>query len=65
MGIKRAGLSFYALRHTFETVAGETKDQVAVDAIMGHVNGTMATHYLVLRCGSRHYSLDAFGLLRL
>jgi integrase len=34
--IKRPGLSFYALRHTFETVAGESKDQVAVDFIMGH-----------------------------
>lgn len=45
LGMKRAGLSFYALRHTFETVAGETKDQVAVDALMGHVDGTMASQY--------------------
>ncbi len=45
LGIKRAGLSFYAMRHTFETVAGETKDQVAVDALMGHVDGTMAGQY--------------------
>jgi integrase len=34
--IHRAGLSFYALRHTFETIGGESLDQVAVDAIMGH-----------------------------
>jgi integrase len=36
LGIQREGLSFYALRHTFETVAGETDRQIAVDYIMGH-----------------------------
>jgi integrase len=35
--IYRPGLSFYALRHTFETIAGESRDQAAVDYIMGHV----------------------------
>jgi integrase len=35
--LNRPGLSFYALRHTFETVAGESRDQAAVDFIMGHV----------------------------
>jgi integrase len=45
LGLKRAGLNFYALRHTFETIAGDTRDQVAVDALMGHHRDDMATVY--------------------
>jgi integrase len=37
--------NFYALRHTFETVGGEAKDQVAVDHIMGHTRDDMASVY--------------------
>jgi integrase len=37
--------NFYALRHTFETVGGEAKDQAAVDAIMGHARDDMASVY--------------------
>jgi len=44
-GIHRPGLNFYALRHTFETIAGETRDQVAVDHIMGHARDDMASVY--------------------
>jgi integrase len=43
--LRRPGRSFYALRHTFETIGGESRDQVAVDAIMGHVDSSMAGHY--------------------
>lgn len=42
---ERKGLSFYAIRHSFETVAGETADQVSVDAIMGHVDPSMSAAY--------------------
>jgi integrase len=45
LNLKRPGLNFYALRHTFETIGGESKDQVAVNAIMGHVDNSMAGVY--------------------
>lgn len=41
----RRGRGFYTLRHCFETFAGESRDQVAVDAVMGHVDSTMAGQY--------------------
>ena len=45
LGLKRPGLNFYALRHTFRTVADEVLDQPAANAIMGHRDGTMAETY--------------------
>lgn len=43
--LRKSGHNFYSLRRTFETVAGASKDQVAVDAIMGHADTTMAERY--------------------
>ncbi len=43
LGIQRRGVNFYALRHTFETIGGEARDQVAVDHIMGHARDDMAS----------------------
>jgi integrase len=45
LGLIRRGHTFYSLRHTFETIGGESCDQVAVDAIMGHSRDDMASVY--------------------
>ena len=38
-----AGASFYSLRRMTETIGGGCKDQVAVDHVMGHSRGDMAS----------------------
>jgi integrase len=43
--LHRPGLGFYTLRHVFATVASESKDQPAINAIMGHVDESMAAVY--------------------
>ena len=45
LGLRRPGLNFYSLRHTFETIGGGARDQVAVDHIMGHARDDMASVY--------------------
>jgi len=45
LDMKREGLGFYALRHTFETICGGCGDQVATSAIMGHTSNDMASLY--------------------
>jgi len=44
-GLQGSRRGFYALRHTFRTVADEALDQVACDYIMGHVRDDMASVY--------------------
>ncbi len=39
------GRSFYALRHTFRTIADECRDQPAVMHIMGHVDASISGVY--------------------
>jgi integrase len=43
--LHRPGLGFYSLRHVTETIGGDSRDQVAVDAIMGHARDDMASAY--------------------
>ncbi len=43
--LKIVGRSFYSLRHGFETIAGESLDQVATGAIMGHADQSMSANY--------------------
>jgi integrase len=45
-GVKRPRLGFYALRHTFRTVADNLRDDPAVDRVMGHTTGRMADDYV-------------------
>lgn len=46
-GTYRLGRSFYALRHTFRTVADDLGDRRAIDLVMGHEpGGDIATHYI-------------------
>lgn len=43
--IRQPGRSFYTLRHVFETIAGDSGDQVATNFVMGHVDNSMASDY--------------------
>lgn len=41
----REGLSFYALRHTFQTIADEHGDYLATRRVMGHADHSISDHY--------------------
>lgn len=45
VGITGRGKSFYTLRHCFQTVGDETRDFIAVSALMGHAPQTISDNY--------------------
>ena len=45
VGIHHDGIGFATLRHVFRTVADGCRDQVAVNQIVGHADGSMASVY--------------------
>lgn len=45
IGEHHAGIGFYALRHTFQTVADELGDYLATRRIMGHVDPSISDAY--------------------
>lgn len=65
--MKRPGLNFYALRHTFQTLAEGAGDVPAVRAIMGHVDVSMSAAYREFVSEERlravvHYVRDSLGM---
>ena len=44
-GLQQKGRGFYALHHTFRTVADGCRDQVAINHIMGHSDDSMGAAY--------------------
>ena len=45
LGLYRPGISFYSLRHIFQTIGDGAKDPVATSHIMGHADRSMAGQY--------------------
>jgi integrase len=43
--LQQKGRAFYSLRHTFRTIADESRDQPACDHIMGHAGEHISIHY--------------------
>ena len=46
LNLKRRGIGFYALRHSFRTVADATLDFTAIRLIMGHTDASIDAAYL-------------------
>jgi integrase len=44
-GLKRDGINFYSLRHTFQTFSEEHEDATATKLVMGHADSSMSAVY--------------------
>src|SRR5262249_15752212 len=45
LGIQRASVGFYTLRHVFRSAADAARDPVAIDLMMGHADPSIGGHY--------------------
>lgn len=60
VGISRPRCGIYWLRHCTETIGGEARDQIALNYIMGHVDGSMSAQYRETVSRERITAVSAF-----
>jgi integrase len=58
LGLHKKGRGFYALRHTFRTIADKIPDRPAIDRVMGHGDESTANEYREYIADSRLHAVS-------